>query len=209
MQLARISLLLIALVLQVSCGRHQEPERLVPPKIDAAAAGREAVQQYDQNGDGAIAGEELDAAPALRAAFMNLDRNQDGRATADEITARIEQWQARRIAISTLGCRVLLDGQPLEGAAIRLEPAPFLGPHVKPAAGVTDANGVARPTIAEADRPAPDIIGVHCGFYRIRISKMQNGQELLPDRYHSDTILGAEINAEAMENGLRFDLTSQ
>ena len=187
----------LGLVVPTGCGRG--PSRIHPPTINATVAGQAAMKEYDRNGDGAVAGDELDKAPSLKAALTILDADSDGRVTAEEVTARIEAWQASKIGMMSQRCEVLLDGSPLPGALVVYEPEAFLGPNVKPASGVTDDLGVAFLTIAESERPNPSFFGIHCGLYLVRITKGDRGQQVLPAGYNIVTTLGAEVAPDARD----------
>ena len=195
-----------AMVSGLLAGCNRGPERIHPPAINPASAGAAAIAEYDANGDGAIAGEELDEAAALQAAIENLDQNQDARVTADEIAARIKAWQASQVGITAVSCRVTMDDAPLEGATVVFDPPEFLGENIKPASGVTDSQGTATLSIAEQDRQDPRLSGMHCGLYQVRITK--DGQ--VPARYNTETTLGAEVALDVadLEQGLHFDLQS-
>ena len=66
---------------------------MLPPSIDAVAAGTEAMKMYDTNHDGKISGAELDKCPAIKAAIAQIDLSGKGEVTAEMITARIKKWQ--------------------------------------------------------------------------------------------------------------------
>jgi hypothetical protein len=173
-----------------------------PPGIDAAAPER-AMKQYDTDGDGKIAGEELDQAPSLKAAIGNLDTNGDGAVSADEISARIEAWKESKLGRMSLHCTVTYQGRPLEGAKVVFEPEKFLGDELQPATGTTDKNGVAMisvPTSGSDDPP-----GVAPGLYLVRITK--EGMDI-PARSNTETVLGQEAaqDAAGRVEGIRFDL---
>ena len=101
-----------------------------------------------------------------------------------------------------------MDGKPLSGAMVTLEPESFLGNAVKPATGVT-VDGTADMSIAEQYRPAPSLWGVYCGLYKVRISKQQGGLEAIPSKYNTETTLGCEValDAPGAANGLVFRLS--
>ena len=82
------------------------PVRLMPPAIDAVAAGKSAIAAYDKNGDGVISGDELDKCPAIKSSLKRYDNDGDGKVTAEAITARIKKWQATRIALMPLSISV-------------------------------------------------------------------------------------------------------
>ena len=119
------------------------PLRIVAPKIDAEAAGKEAMKLFDTNKDGKISGKELDKCPGLKAAIDNIDPSGKEEITAEKITARIKRWLDSKLGRMSLGCRVMHNGEPLEGAEVRFVPEKFLGKHLKIAKGKTDENGMA------------------------------------------------------------------
>lgn len=180
---------LLSCVLLASLGCSGKPGRLYPPGIPSEA-GQEAVTKYDANGNGAIDGNELDRVPALKATLKRVDKNGDGQVTADEINARIDSWRKSQVALSTFMLTVTRDGRPLSGATITFVPETFLGPAVKAAKGKTRDSGS---TPMEISRD-PDEAGVHLGYYRIEVSKLDaSGKELIPARFNAETELGAEI----------------
>ena len=180
------------------------PSRLDPPGISASAAGKAAIKQYDTDDDGLIGDEELDKVPAFEQALENLDKNGDGGVSADEVAARIEAWQASKLARMSLTCTVTLRRQPLEGATVKFVPEKFLGDEVRTSTGVTDTRGVAMlsvPTGGGQNDPP----GVECGFYRVEITK--EGVDI-PAKYNTETILGQEVAMDAVDiqQGPSFNL---
>lgn len=184
------SLLLFAIT---SC--NSGPATVKQPSINASSAGKLAMEQYDKNGDGIVSGAELDQAPGLKAALKNLDTNGDGGVSADEVAARVNAWKAMQSGITMVRMYFTLDGQPLSGAEIILEPESFLGDEVKKATSVTDQFGGAMPVMAPEDRPSPKAgVGVQFGLFKLRVSKVVNGKETIPARYNSATTLGQEVS---------------
>jgi hypothetical protein len=189
-RLVLVSLLLIAIA---SCQRG--PATVKQPAINPSTAGKLAMDQYDTNHDGKVDGEELEKAPALKAALPRLDTNADGAVDADEVAARVNAWKAMQTGMTTAACHVTLDGQPLVGAKVTLEPEAFLGDEIKPAFATTDQFGSAAPNIPKDQRPDPKLPGgAHFGLYKVRISKIVNGKETIPARYNTETILGQEVS---------------
>ncbi len=195
-----VAALTLAALLSSGCSRR--PSRVHPPSIDAASAGREAVRQYDIDGDGEISGEELENAPSLMAALERLDTDGDGVVTASDVAARVRAWQESRVGRMSVVLTILAGGEPLEGATVVLDPEEFLGPNVQPATGVTDASGLVMPTIEVGPDDPP---GVAPGFYLVRITK--EGLDI-PPMYNTETVLGVELalDAEELEEGITFDL---
>jgi hypothetical protein len=183
----------LAAVLLTSCARG--PAAVHQPYIDASGAGSQAMEMYDTNGDGKVAGEELEKAPSLKAALQNLDKNGDKGVSADEVAERVNAWKAMESGMTSVRCRVTLNGQPLEGAKVVFEPEPFLGDGVKAAHGTTNLYGDVAPSISPEDRPSPDLPGgAHFGLYKVKISKIVDGKETIPPRYNEQTILGQEVS---------------
>ena len=178
---------------------------MIPPAIDAKAAGAEAIKLFDTNKDGKLSGDELDKCPGLKAAIDEVDASGKGEITADDITARIKAWQDSKLARMTVSCNVTHNGKPLEGADVKFVPEKFLGKNVQTATGKTDRNGNAMlsiPTVGLRDPP-----GVAPGFYRVEITK--DGEQI-PAEYNTDTTLGQEIarDAKGIQNmtGIKFKL---
>src|SRR3954463_12235157 len=148
------AMLLTAAVALPLTSCNSGPARVGQPAIDAASAGKKALELYDKDGNGVISGAELTQAPALASALARLDTNSDKGVDAEEIAARVNKWKELRTGLVSVKCRVTLDGRPVEGAQVVFEPEPFLGEGIKPAIGVTNPFGDAAPTVAAEDRPA-------------------------------------------------------
>jgi hypothetical protein len=159
------------------------------PSISPQEAGRQAVAEYDANGDGALDLPELRRCPALEQAAKDIDKNGDKKLTAEEIAERLEEFRSSGVGIVGLPCRVLLDNKPLEGATVTLRPEKFMGPSIKPASGVSDEKGhVLLQVVGEG------IPGTHWGYFKVEVSKKDaSGTEKLPMRYNSATTLGREV----------------
>jgi hypothetical protein len=184
--------LLIGLGSIVGCSGHSCPGPS-PPRIDAVAAGRAAISQYDKNGDGRISGEELDKCPGLKAAIGRIDQSGSGDITADTIAARIKAWEKSHVGGIALSFTITHNGTPLGDADVKFVLEKFLGDCVTVATGKTDKNGVARITsepLGSQDRRQ----GIATGFYRVEITKPG---ENIPAKYNTNTILGQEIAIDA------------
>jgi hypothetical protein len=191
-----------ALALIVSCGCSKQPTRVAPPTIDATAAAAAALAEYDTNHDGVISGKELDRVPALKSALDRYGKG-TGKVTAEAIAERIHLWQDSKVALTNLGVTVTLDGRPLDGATVTAEPEAFLGSAVLPASGVTDHTGSAPLRIKDKS-------GISYGLYKIRVSKMAGGREVIPPRYNTETELGVEVAPKAnTTGGITLNLLSQ
>lgn len=186
-------------------GCSRGPSPILPPEIDASAAGPLAIEQYDADGNGLIQGAELDGAPALKAAVENLDTDGDGAVSADEITARVRAWQSTNVGKMSLSCTVSRRGVPLPGATVKFVPEKFLGHEIRTATGQTDQFGVAVLSVPlDPDRPG-DVPGVHCGLYSVEITKP--GTDIAA-RYNTQTTLGQEVadDSARVRRGIDFDL---
>jgi hypothetical protein len=203
----------LALAALLLAGCSSGPSRVKPPSISPSGAASKAMTEFDKDGDGFIAGSELDAAPAIKAAMSTIDTDKDGKVTADEIAARIEAWQTTRIGVMTAGCNFTLDGKPLTGAQVTLEPAPFLADSLKAAVGETDIAGTAIVSVPKEERPTKDTpAGFQIGLYRVRVSKKVNGQETIPAKYNTETTLGQQIAPDdpaVASQKIRFALTTK
>jgi hypothetical protein len=176
------------------------PAPVRPPAIDASEAGELAIEQYDVDGDGVISGEELEASPGLKAALPRLDANGDKAVSAEEVSARIEHWQATGMGLTSFGFTVTLDGRPLEGASVTLEPEAFLGDDIRSAVATTDMFGTGGPSVPKDQRPtAATPPGVQLGLYRVKISKVVGGKETIPARYNAQTTLSQEVSPDVPE----------
>jgi hypothetical protein len=208
----RVGATVLTAIVGVAVGCSGRPARVRQPSIDAAAAAAKALEAYDTDRNGSIAGSELDAAPALKSALERLDANRDGGVSADEIAARVNAWKAMKTALVSVRCLVTQDGRPLPGATVTFEPEPFLGEHVKTATGQTNQFGDAAPTVSDADKPDPSLPGgVHFGFYTVRISKPAGGRESVPAHANAKSTLGLEVAYDEpgiRDNNLAFRLKS-
>lgn len=201
----------LASVALTSC--NSGPPRVTQPSIDAGGAGEMAMELYDANGDGMVAGDEFIKVPGLKAALPKMDTNSDQSISADEIAARIEQWKTMQVGVLSFGCFVTMDGKPLEGATVTFEPEPFLGDEVKASVATTDelgSGGMSIPKEMRAD-PKTSPPGTHLGIYKVKVSKMVNGKETIPATYNEQTTLGVEVApdvSDILNRRLTFALKS-
>jgi hypothetical protein len=184
-------------------GCSQGPTQLHAPPLSPEEAGREAIAMYDTNKDGFLDAGELERCPALKNSLKLIDRNGDGKLSADEIAGRLAEFQARNVGLIGFHCKVTLNGEPLEGATVRFVPEKFMGPHAKPASGVSDARGAVQLSTEGQSQP-----GAHWGFYRIEVSKKSpTGTETLPAKYNTATTLGQEVPPD-MKRAVVLNLSS-
>jgi hypothetical protein len=190
----------LTLVLFTSCARG--PAAVNQPGIDADDAGSQAMEIYDTNRDGKVAGDELEKAPSLKAALSRLDANNDKAVSADEVAERIRAWQQSGHGLLSFGFTVTLNGRPLTDATVTFEPEQFLGDEIKRASCTTNAFGGGGATIAKEDRPSPTTPpGMHLALYKVKISKITNGKETIPAKFNSATTLGQEVAMDVPEVG--------
>jgi hypothetical protein len=180
--------------LAVFIGCSSTPSRVHPVQVDSSAASSAAIEMYDKDGDGAIAGKELDAVPGIKKHVDRYDSDGDGRVTRDEIAARLDSWANNKLALMGATYIIVLDGRPLDGATVTFVPEPYLGPNVKPASGVTASNGLTRLSHADEDLPKSSngrpIPGVFAGTYKLQIT---HPTIKIPAKYNTATELGDEI----------------
>jgi hypothetical protein len=189
---AQLRRIVLALLLPPITGCHYGADAIKAPAIDADGAAEQAMELYDSNSDGRIAGAELDKVPALNSAMKTLDTNQDQAVSADEIAARVEAWHRSGLGLMSFTFMMTLDGSPVQGATVTFEPEAFLGDEVKPAVTTTDEFGGGGPSIPKELRPGIPP-GIHLGFYKVKVSKIVNGKETIPAKFNEQTILGQEV----------------
>ncbi len=195
-----LSLVVLSLACLTLASCSSGPARVQQPYIDADGAGELAMEQYDTNSDGIVAGDELEKAPGLKAALATMDGNGDKGISAEEVAARINQWKEQKTGVTFFSYLVTLDGKPLEGANVLFEPESFLGDEIKTAIGETAIGGSGGASIPKAERPTPTSPpGMHLGLYKVKISKLVNGKEIVPPKYNEQTILGQELAGDVPE----------
>jgi hypothetical protein len=192
MQDARWMIVWVGLVTLAGCGTGAS--RVNPVDIDASSASSQAIEIYDKNGDGAIAGDELNAVPGIKKHLERYDRDSDERVTRDEIYERLQDWANNRMGLGGRSYVVTLDGQPLVGATVTMVPEPYLGENVKPATGETGEIGLTRLSHAEEDLPKSSngrpIYGVKGGTFKVEVT---HPSRKIPAKYNTATELGDEV----------------
>jgi hypothetical protein len=189
-------------------GCSGRPSAVRPPDIEPDRLARAAIEQYDTNGDATLDSKELASAPSLRFSANRIDTNNDGKIVADEIAQFMKRyWIDTAAGIIRIRCAVNYSGRPLDGATVTFEPETFMHGAVKPASGVT-RGGMAVISVSDADRPDPNARGVQNGLYLVRVSKVVNGKETIPEKYNKHTILGCEVadRASYMPGPVTFNL---
>lgn len=180
----------LALAVAAAAGCSRAPGRVDLPAF-AGGAGEAALAEYDKNKDGRIKGVELTEAASLAAAVEQIDANKDKAITADEIDARIAQWREQKVGLMPVACKVLIDGSPVANAKVTFQPEAFLGPSLHPAAGVTNAEGVAGMKLADEHVADPKFAGyLPPGFYKITV-------EVDGKKYTTGPRTGCEVALDA------------
>jgi hypothetical protein len=204
-RIARESSVAMCLAIAGCSGR---PSAIAPPDIDPDGVAQAAIEQYDASGDGTIDSNEIRSAPSLRFSRDRIDTNDDGKLVAAELAQfATKHWVDTEAGIIRIRCNVKQQGRPLDGATVTFEPEAFMQGAVKPASGVT-RGGMAVISVSEEDRPHPNARGVQNGLYLVKISKLVNGKETIPDKYNHHTILGCEVadRASYMPGPVSFNL---
>lgn len=200
----RRPVVLSAISLALGCGGG--PAAVPGPAVDPAAAAAQALERFDADRDGRLAGPELAASPPLAALRDEADQDRDQALTAAEIDDFLSRLFVGGSHLLSVECLVTWRGRPLGGATVRLQPAELLGAALPPAEGVTDDRGIARPAVAAEHLPA-DLRGVEAmmpGLYAVSIT---HPQIELPAAYRENSPLGCCVNPRARAGtALRFDL---
>jgi hypothetical protein len=199
---------LVAAITAAGCS--QEPARVQQAALDPEAIAKGAMAEYDTNGDGSIAGDELLKAASINASLAKFDTNNDHCVRADEIAARVQAWRDSKLAVMQVMCTVTLNNRPLSGATVKFVPEKFLGPDIKPAEGTTNEQGMANVKMTDEALEARQIRGVQVGLYRVEITKNSGGTEMVPARYNAQTQLGQEVARDiGSQGGIKFELKSR
>jgi hypothetical protein len=181
-----LGLVALALTLLPGCGTGGD---LKPPTYSPEAIAQEALAQYDSNHDGYLDAKELERCPSLKNSLPAMDSS-GKRVSADELAQHIRMYTDSQVALVQVGCKVMLDGRPLDGATVTYVPEKFMGSSIKSASGVSNKQGSVSLT-AEGEK----LPGVQPGFYRVQVSKKSpTGQETIAARYNQNTTLGIEIS---------------
>jgi hypothetical protein len=167
-----------------------------PVKINAEQVAQEALKQLDANGDGLLDEAELAKAPGLLSCLQAWDTDKDGKLSKAELAEGLVPLTSNEVGLRAVSCRVYMDERPLQGATVSLTPEKFLGAEMKGASGKSDSDGRVRLQVAGQELP-----GVPPGIYRIEVSlKDAGGQETIPSRYNTETVLGKQIGVAKVVN---------
>src|SRR3954452_20544813 len=119
---ARVWLLLLLPPLAVACSKQ-----VAIPPLDPKDVAAKALDEYDANKDGFLDAKELERCPGLKTALLRFDKDKDGRFSRGELEEYFALWVESKTGLQQVFCRVTLDGQPLSGANVLLEPEAFMG----------------------------------------------------------------------------------
>ncbi|HEX3315291.1 MAG TPA: EF-hand domain-containing protein [Gemmataceae bacterium] len=154
------------------------------PTYRPESMAQEAFRLFDTNNDGKLDAGELKQCPALADALTILDANNDKCIDETELVTALASF-VRQNALNNIEITVKRGGKALAGATVRLIPEEFMMNAIQPATGVTNSQGVARPTIEGQKLP-----GMSWGFYRAEIT---SDRETIPAKYNTQTMLGKMI----------------
>ncbi|MEO2046897.1 MAG: hypothetical protein ABGX16_10025 [Pirellulales bacterium] len=190
----RLRLIGCCLFWSLAVGCSSQPSAINPVDIDPYEASRQALTQYDKNGDNMLSGDELTDVAGIAKYKKLYDLDGDDQVSQDEIVNRIKLWSHQGLGIRQLIVLVTLDGQPFPGADIEFVPENYLGPNVKRATGKTDGSGSADLAMAKEDMPAQlshlPIGGVMGGTFKVKVTHPSID---VSARYNRETVLGEEI----------------
>jgi hypothetical protein len=198
---ARSSGFLFALAFCAGCGNE---EGIFVPAYNPSGSARQALSLFDENKNGSLDGNELLNCPGLQSALPRVDQNGDGQLTSGEISDRIGYYKSRGVALTSVQCVILRNGQPVPNAKVTFVPEEFMKNTLQPATGTTDQTG--RTGMKKEGLEFP---GIQLGLYRVQVSlPNESGEETLPPQYNEKTTLGAEVASDVpdLERGLVFDL---
>jgi hypothetical protein len=181
-------LAIVLLPLELGCGGSARTQLR---SFDAATAADKAMEQYDANGDGKSAGDELKNCPALSPSIGRMDKDRDGAISRDELQARFEALDAQSDLVA-VSVRVTYRNRPLPDAKVTLTPPPFMGEGLQDYSGTTDSGGQ-----CELAGSVMELPGIPSGFYQARIVHASS---------NIDTVRGCEIADDASGNRLHLAL---
>ncbi|MGA2061993.1 MAG: EF-hand domain-containing protein [Thermoguttaceae bacterium] len=194
---------LLAVTMLSQSGCLNEPKRIVPPSVDANAAGQEAMKLFDANNDGKISGAEFDKVPSLLQALPIIKSTKEKGITAADITARIKAWQQTKIGrIGGVFAMVTRNGKPLVGAEVKFVPEKFMGGNMPECKGANPTGQDGSVEISEPVNPG-DPKGVPPGYYRVEIT-MPDGS--IPAKYNTQSIFGEEVCPDVRRGGYNYDI---
>jgi hypothetical protein len=201
---------LVCLIVAIATqGCSTRTTRVSAPKINASASAAKALELYDKNQDGSLDTKELEVCPGILAALEEYDTDGNQQVSKEELTNRIAAWKTTSPAMSTVDCRVTLDGRPLVGATIRFVPEPYLEDALHPGVGETSENGTTTIAVDPQFLPADlkRLRAMNAGTYKVEITHQTTS---IPDKYNKKTILGREVSKQTTASPYEvFELKSK
>ncbi len=200
----RSALFILVCLAGTGCGNS--PSAYPVPEFDAEASTSQVFKTYDTDADGLLDATEAASCVGLADKIGLLDTNDDGKLAPEELANRIRAWTASNTGILNLPCYVTLDGRPLSGAKVSLEPVDFLGETLIPASGITYTNGGCSLEMDpdKVPKELSRILGVQPGLYKVVIT---HDTIQIPSKYNKQTTLSLEVSQETiLPQGVRFDL---
>jgi hypothetical protein len=180
-------------------GCSTQPPRVAAPEIDPAQVARRALELYDRDQDGLLAGEEL--SNGFREFVATADEDDDDKLSEAEIVKRLQEHVDDRVGLQDIGGIVSLNNRPLVGATVTFIPDAAFAGAITEASGVTDVAGFVQLRHADSDLP-----GVKPGLYRIEVRQSDQGRERIPGRFHEQSTLGIEVGLNVSQGGWKLDL---
>lgn len=195
-----------SLLILIFAGCSRTPGRFEAPDVNTESAAVQAIELYDSNGDKALDKKELAKCPGILSKIDLYDQNTNGGVEQSEIAQRLSDLLKYGTGGTGLTAQVSLNGSPLRGAIVVLEPEPFLGDEVQTAQGITDGAGWA--TLGIPPEYVPERLrhlkSVHYGTFKVRVT---HPTIAIPAKYNTETQLGYET--EPGNPYVRFALTSK
>jgi len=112
--------------LAVSLGCSTQPPRVAAPVIDAESVVDVIMRQADQDGDGALAADELTIIPAIGFASNSFDTDGDNAASREELENWLTKITESRIGMVSCLIELRHIRRPLADVAVRLVPDPVM-----------------------------------------------------------------------------------
>jgi hypothetical protein len=201
-------ILILLPVLGLLHGCSPGPTRVAQLYLDSSKVSSDAIKQHDKDGDGKLNKDELKAIPAIANTIAQYDTDNDSQINAAEIAARIDKWQAMKVAFVSCSFVVNLDGKPLADAQVRLEPEAFLASVLATCQGTTDARGRVSPSqVSPTNDANSGLTGVPPGLYKLIV--MHPKLDKL-SHYNTSSSLGLQVAPDDPSlMMLEFNLASQ
>lgn len=194
-------LALSTLVVLAGCGPGR-PARVAAPAVDPAAVATAVFAAADGDRDGRLVGRETVVVPGIATGMGVIDGDGDEAVSRSELVAWLEEIRRSRVAITGFEVSVRRRGRPLAGVTVRFVPEQCMGGGMAAAEAITDADGVAKPTIAGSRYP-----GANSGLYQVEITAPGSDGRPVSSRSGAAEPWGAAVGGGLPENGVvSFDL---